>query len=422
MQIINAIIAIRAFFAAKYNFRRWNSSEELKAWQDKMIAKHLAQVRPNSVFFHNRIPKDWRLTPVCSKRDLMDNFQIWNTRGISLEAALAVAIKAEESRDFRPKLCGLTVGLSSGTSGSKGIFLISERESSLWAGTVLARILRPKGTSRIALFMRAGSNLYSSTGKLGISFKFFDTMIPVADQLASLNNFKPTLLVAPPAILMQLANSSLAFLPHQVVSIADVLDPADRLFLNSKFGLVCDEIYQATEGFLAATCCAGNLHWNEDAVQVEKEWIDSSHYYPIITDFRRTTQPIIRYRLEDIIEHESSPCPCGSVFGRIRRVIGRADEILWLQDVTSYDLVPVLPDFIRRAVICALPNHSEYKVVQTAHSHLDVYLSDASAFYHVCNSILCMCGLLHVRHPSIALKPYEPQKPDEKRRRVIGLK
>ena len=422
MQTLNAIIAIRAFLAAKYNFSRWSSRDKLKAWQDKMIDKHLDNVLPNSAFFRERINGDWRSSPVCSKKDLMGNFGIWNTRGISLESALEVAIWAENSRDFRPKLQGLTVGLSSGTSGAKGVFMVSDWESSLWAGTVLARILRTVGTNRIALFMRAGSNLYSSTGRLGISFRFFDTMIPVSDQLKNLNNFKPTLLVAPPAILLQLADSKLTFQPRQLVSIADVLDQADRLFLNSKFGLICDEIYQATEGFLASTCVAGNLHWNEDAVHVEKEWIDSSHYYPVITDFRRITQPIIRYKLEDIIEHEHSSCSCGSVFGRIRRVIGRSDEILFLQSTTSGSYVSVLPDFIRRAVICALPIHSEYKVIQTAHTHLDVSLSEARFFPQVCNSILAMCDLLNVRHPSMSLTPYVPPKSDEKRRRVIGLK
>ena len=35
------------------------------------------------------------------------------------------AIMAEKTRIFSPKLKGITVGLSSGTSGKRGIFLVS---------------------------------------------------------------------------------------------------------------------------------------------------------------------------------------------------------------------------------------------------------------------------------------------------------
>ena len=43
-------------------------------------------------------------------------------------------------------------------------------------------------------------------------------------------------------------------------------------------------------------------------------------FYPIITDFKRTSQPIYRYRLNDILVEEKSPCPCGSVFTRIAKI------------------------------------------------------------------------------------------------------
>ncbi|WBV66998.1 hypothetical protein PGH44_06835 [Legionella pneumophila] len=48
----------------------------------------------------------------------------------------------------------IAVGLSSGTSGSRGLFLVSEQERDAWAGIILAKAM-PNGLrsrERIAFF------------------------------------------------------------------------------------------------------------------------------------------------------------------------------------------------------------------------------------------------------------------------------
>lgn len=62
---------------------------------------------------------------------MMEHFSELNMMGISREEAEKFAVQAERDRDFTPKLKGVTVGLSSGTSGKRGIFLISDQEKSL---------------------------------------------------------------------------------------------------------------------------------------------------------------------------------------------------------------------------------------------------------------------------------------------------
>ena len=34
---------------------------------------------------------------------------------------------------------------------------------------------------------------------------------------------------------------------------------------------------------------------------VEKEWLDDTRFQPIITDMRRTVQPVVRYKMNDIL-------------------------------------------------------------------------------------------------------------------------
>ena len=129
-------------------------------------------------------------------------------------------------------------------------------------------------------------------------------------------------MVAPASTLIELANyvsnQQLAIQPVKVVSVAEILEERDAETIAKAFQLdTVDQVYQATEGFLACTCSEGNLHLNEDILYVEKEYLDDSRFYPIITDFKRTSQPIYRYRLNDILVEEKSPCPSGSVFTRI---------------------------------------------------------------------------------------------------------
>ena len=64
--------------------------------------------------------------PVQEKHEFMRDFDQINTCGLTLHEAMEVAVKSEQSRDFAPTLNGVTVGLSSGTSGNRGLFLASE--------------------------------------------------------------------------------------------------------------------------------------------------------------------------------------------------------------------------------------------------------------------------------------------------------
>ncbi len=109
-----------------------------------------------------------------------------------------------------------------------------------------------------------------------------------------------------------------------------------------------EEIYQATEGFIAYTCRAGRLHLNEAFLHVEPDWIDEAAglFSPIITDFSRETQPIVRYRLDDVLRLDRRACPCGSPEHVLERVEGRADDVLELPAREPGRVVALLPDFV----------------------------------------------------------------------------
>ena len=312
-----------------FHTRNYTERAALEAHQQKQLDRLLTS--HNSRFYpHSAKLQDY---PVINKRIFMQHFADINAYGISEKDALSVALKAEESRDFSPVFQTtsgkeITVGLSSGTSGNRGIFLVSPEESALWAGYMLKRMLpRPYlAHHSIAFFLRANSNLYTAVKSPLIRFEFYDLLEALDAHIPRLNVQKPTILIAPAQVLQQLArHPDLAIHPKKIISVAEVF---------------------------AHTCAYGNLHLNEDMVYIEKDWIDreSGRFAPIITDFNRKSQPVIRYRLDDVLIANDDPCPCGSAFARISAIEGRCDDIL---DARTENGEPyaLYADFIRRAMI-----------------------------------------------------------------------
>ncbi|PSB50080.1 F390 synthetase-related protein, partial [Chamaesiphon polymorphus] len=366
---------LRQYLVTKY-VRKFKSRQQLSAWQNTKVINFLAEILPKSRFYRDRYQgldlSDWQTFPIVYKSAMMANFDDLNTVGITKDSAFKLAIEAETTRNFTPTIQGYTIGLSSGTSGNRGLFLVSPAERQLWAGTILAKALPHSifTPERIAFFLRANSNLYETVQRQRIRFEYFDLFAAVENHLERLNKIDPTILVAPPSMLRLLAaarsSGELKILPEKIIAVAEVLDPLDATYLSECFGRTIHQLYQCTEGFLGSTCVYGTLHLNEDILVIQKEYIDRQlgKFMPIITDFNRRTQPIIRYRLDDILTERQDPCPCGSVFTALTSIEGRCDDIFWLPDLTGERLISIFPDFIRRAIMTASADIQEYRVVQ----------------------------------------------------------
>ncbi len=357
--------------------RHFSSRKQLEEYADKKIARHLRFVTEKSEFYRPYAGKPLSEFPVIDKKIMMDNFDTINTVGINKEEALEFAVNAERSREFNPKLKGITVGLSSGTSHSRGAFLVEKTETEKWAGFVLAKFLPHGilGKYRVAFFMRANSNLYESVGSGNIKFEFYDIYADMDENIDKLARLGADIVVAQPSALLMLASAidsgRLNIHPETVISIAEVLENEDEKRIKKSFGIdVIHQVYQCTEGCLATTCRCGTLHLNEDIVHIEKEYIDDRRFIPIITDFERTSQPIIRYRLNDVLVERKEKCPCESVYTALERIEGREDDVFVF---TSKDKkIRIFPDFIRRCILFA-GNITDYRIVQQKDSSVVVY-------------------------------------------------
>ena len=361
----------------KFRHRHFSTRKKLESYQRKKIAKHLRFVTKKSGFYRKYAGKKLEDLPVIDKGVMMDNFDIINTVGISRDEALEFAVQAERSREFDPKLRNITVGLSSGTSHSRGAFLVEKTETEKWAGFVLAKFL-PHGITghyRVAFFMRANSNLYKSVSSKNISFEFYDIYADMEQNIEKLKRLGADILVAQPSALLMIAealeNGRIDIHPETVISIAEVLEKEDEQRIKTAFGLdVIHQVYQCTEGCLATTCRCGTLHLNEDIVFIEKEYIDEKRFVPIITDFERTSQPIIRYRLNDVLVEKKEPCPCGCVYTALEKIEGREDDVFVFSG--NGKEVRIFPDFIRRCIRLS-GNIRNYRIVQQKDGSIIVY-------------------------------------------------
>ena len=363
---------------------RWGSRAALEAWQDRQVRRHIARVVRHSAFHRERFAgiTDWRSVPTVGKAETMAHFDAANTAGVRLSDALAVAVRAERERDFAPLLPGrIAAGLSSGTSGHRGVFLASAPERDVWAGAILARVLPPGGLvrrHRVAFFLRASSALYSRVGSTRIAFDYHDLLDPFELHVDRLNASLPSILVAPPSVLRMLAGEAggvLRIAPERVVSVAEVLDDVDRTVIERAFGAPIHQVYQATEGFIGATCSEGTLHLNESHLVVEREMLDATRFTPVITDFSRSTQPVLRHALDDVLVLRDTPCPCGSLMTALARIDGRRDDAFVLPSRAGSLPVVIFADFVRRAVLLGAAHADAYTAHQHANGCVDVSVS-----------------------------------------------
>lgn len=372
-------------FKYKHNFK---TRATLEQYQNKKLQKQLQYMNTHSAYYKNlKLQPPYTLSqcPIVDKKEMMLYFNAMNTVGIDKEEAFRVAIESERTRNFQSKVNEITVGLSSGTSGSHGIFLVSDEERATWAGGILAKLMPLryliKG-AKVAFFMRANSNLYETIKSKQIKFNFFDMYHDLEGYVEELNAFNADFLIAPPSVLLQLAKlqqqKKLHITPYKIISVAEVLEETDKAYMLQHFNVsIINQVYQCTEGFLGATCAYGTLHLNEDVLIVEKEYLSENRFIPILTDLERTSQPIIRYRLNDVLIEQKEPCPCGSPYLAIERIEGREDDIFIFKG-TLKDEVKVFADYIRRCVLFTQAVEN-YKIIEESPKHVRILLDNLTS-------------------------------------------
>ena len=405
--------------------RRYSSSKKIAKIQNKAVLKHVKFVRQNSKFYRDLwqgyTDEEWREFPIIDKAVMMENLQELITVDLDISLAKDLAQKAEKSRDFSSKIGPFTIGFSSGTSGFRGMHIVSESEQAAWAGFMLARGLGSSifGKHRIGLVLRANSNTFESIGSNRIKFQFYDLMKPVEQLHQEILNDDLDILICPPSVLSYFVDMQSKLKFKRIISVAEVLEDVDRNKIESYFGLTLHQFYSSTEGEIAATCEHGTLHLNDGVMVIQKEWLDEEKgwYHPIITDFRRKSQPIIRYRLNDILVTSDGTCPCGDAREVISSIMGRSDDVFHL---SKHDdtIELVVPDLIRRAIMQMSDEITDYIAVQKSPSQIEIQIKPDNLENLSIAGFDDLWQSKNIQPPKLDIKPYTHVPSATKLRRI----
>ncbi|MDV3456230.1 hypothetical protein RZN05_04480 [Sphingomonas sp. HF-S4] len=367
------LYAASAFLRTRWLAARLKTPNDVRRWQAKRLASWLKTTVPSvGAFAGTRVARLEELPPI-DKAKLIAAFADYNRPAISA-AEVRAAIDAGEDR-----VRGYPIGQSTGTSGNRGYFVISDAERFVWLGTILAKTLPDVlwRRHRVALALPGFSTLYRSAehGRR-IALRFFDLGRGVDAWADDLVAFAPDTIVAPPKVLRALAETGRLTASH-IFSGAEVLDPLDRAVIEAATGATVREIYMATEGLFGVSCPLGTLHLAEDAVMFEWEPSgDSGLVTPLITDFTRRTQIMARYCMNDLLALSDARCPCGSPLQAVARIEGRQDDAFELLGGDGAWRM-ITPDVLRNAVVDADRAITDFRIVQAAADAVRVELDAA---------------------------------------------
>lgn len=366
------------------------SAAAIRRYQENRVLRLVRHAIRYSPFYSNlykdiriRSLDDFRKLPSINKRIMMENFDNLNTCGLKLAEVMAFAVEKEMNRDFLGYFRDeYVIGLSSGTSGNKGIYVTPKELTRRLPFVFLARSGIPLHLLpfRILFLLRVFSQGFADIHAPFIHLQYMATMTPIPELLKAVNDSRINILMAPPSLVrLLLPRRQEILIPlKMIVCYAEVLEVEERKRFQEAFGAQVIEIYQASEGQIGSACRCGNLHINEDLVYVELldesgnpvTGGDGPASRMLVTNLVNLAQPLIRHEMNDMVVL-GGKCPCGSSFRTIRNVLGRRDDIIWLKNRGGI-LQHVFPDLISRWIITSSDGIREFQVVQVSDNALRI--------------------------------------------------
>lgn len=337
------------------------SVEEIGRLQTERLRNLVEYARRHSDLFAGlyaqlKEPYTLQELPVTDKAFLMAHADGWFTDK-ELNLAVIRRFLAENTDPCRKLLDRYSVLTTSGTSGDPMPMVRDESHDSIHAALLNQRLLKEVGAQilnpsehKIAcvIFTNGKVSSYSSFLKMKKAANVSDDraiavsiLDPIPTIVSRLNDFQPDVLTGYPSVLADLAceqlNGNLRIHPKMIACSAERMTSEHYRIMREVYGCPVLNNYCSTEGGeIAMSCPEGHLHLNIDWVIVEP--IDTKgNPVPegelsdavLLTDLSNFVQPIIRYKVNDHVRLDYSPCPCGCKLPRIE-IFGRKGGTLEL--------------------------------------------------------------------------------------------
>ena len=320
-------------------------------------------------------PKDFRSLedlsrlPFTTKDDLRDNYPF---------GLFAVPFSDVEE-----------IHTSSGTTGKPIVGGYTHRDIELWS-EVMARSLTCSGTTKDDVVQNAyGYGLF--TGGLGVHYgarRIGASVIPISGgntkrQIMIMQDFGSTILTCTPSYTLYLAEVAAEmgtdFSQMKLKSGNFGAEPWSenmRTEIEKKLSLLALDIYGLTEIIgpgVANECQAKHgLHIFEDHFYPEIIDPSTGKNLPageagelVITTLTKQAMPLIRYRTRDITSLIPGTCSCGRTMVRMKRIMGRTDDMLIIRGVN------VFPSQIEAILMQIEETEPHYQIVVDRKGALD---------------------------------------------------
>jgi phenylacetate-CoA ligase len=294
-------------------------------------------VKPGDI----RNVQDITKLPFTKKSDLRDNYPY--------------GLFAEPLEDI------VRIHASSGTTGKPTVVAYNRNDINLWA-EVMARTFTCAGTTKKDVVQNAyGYGLF--TGGLGAHYgaeRVGASVIPISGgntqkQILLLQDFGSTVLTCTPSFALYVYDVMCEMkISLDTIKLRVGLFGAEpwtdemRKELEERLRIKAIDIYGLSEIIgpgVSSECVEAQdgLHFNED------------HFFPeiinpltgepmpygqegelVVTSMSREAMPLIRYRTGDITSLNPEKCNCGRTLVRMKRVRGRADDMLIIRGVNVF--------------------------------------------------------------------------------------
>jgi phenylacetate-CoA ligase len=158
------------------------------------------------------------------------------------------------------------------------------------------------------------------------------------------------------------------------VTTAEVLHEHQRELIARCFGCPVVDSYGCAEvGVVGFECERGGMHVPVESVCVE--WLppgqEAAQPEVLLTDLHNLAQPLVRYRVGDLVARAEGPCACGRGLPRLGAIQGRAGDTLHLPDGRAVNAN--LPSYVFKHHAKA-GTVREYQFVQHADGRIELRL------------------------------------------------
>ena len=314
------------------------TQEQIENYQNLRLRKLIEYAYENVPFYKNIFIKNkLSVDDIMTKDDLVKLPIL--TKKIIREAGSEI-----QSIDY-PKRWTISSG-SSGSTGEPLFFLLSKEAYSLnlaanlrgwyWMGFRLgdkyikiSQNPRNKKLKNIQDFVSRNKYL-SINPMVDCNFKYI---------LDTIEKYRPKVIRSYPDPLFFLAeykakHKDYNYIPASITTTGNTLFPETRKFIENTFGCAVFDAYSCEGTPNVFECPTHEFYHITDEYAITEVLDENNNVINdgvgrlISTDLWNFAQPFIRYDTQDIVEISSTPCKCGKKLKRIKRILGRDNDII----------------------------------------------------------------------------------------------